>query len=158
MTLCGWVQKVRDKGGMIWIDLRDRYGITQLIFDESKTSKEIVEKVRELGREFVIKATGKVVERFSKNDKIPTGDVEIEVSAIGVCQCRVVRFRVSTITSSRNEPVNCVVSARSLAPDWQEVPWMAPRFGRAVPYAFAGMLWAAICVGLPFPLGPGSSL
>ena len=83
-TLCGWVQRVRDKGGMVWIDLRDRYGITQLIFDESKTDKAIIEKVRELGREYVIKATGKVVERFSKNDKIPTGEVEIEVSGLEV--------------------------------------------------------------------------
>lgn len=84
VTLCGWVQRVRDKGGMIWVDLRDRYGITQLIFDESKTNSEIIDKVRELGREFVIKATGKVVERFSKNDKIPTGDIEIDVTALEI--------------------------------------------------------------------------
>ncbi len=84
VTLSGWVQRIRDKGGMIWVDLRDRYGITQLIFDESKTEGEVIEKVRSLGREFVISASGVVVERFSKNDKIPTGEVEINVSAIKV--------------------------------------------------------------------------
>ena len=58
VTLSGWVQKIRDKGGMIWIDLRDRYGITQLAFDESKTDNEVVEIARSLGREFVIQASG----------------------------------------------------------------------------------------------------
>ena len=82
VTLCGWVQRIRDKGGMIWVDLRDRYGITQLMFDESKTNKAIIDMVRKLGREFVIKASGEVVERFSKNDKIPTGDIEIEVASL----------------------------------------------------------------------------
>ncbi|HBH23007.1 MAG TPA: aspartate--tRNA ligase [Cytophagales bacterium] len=82
VTLCGWVQRIRDKGGMIWIDLRDRYGVTQLIFNEQGTSPEILEKIRKMGREFVIKSSGKVIERFSKNDKIPTGDIEIEVSQI----------------------------------------------------------------------------
>lgn len=84
VTLCGWVQRVRDKGGMIWIDLRDRYGITQLIFDESKSAPDVINIARELGREYVIKATGKVVERFSKNDKISTGDIEIEVSDLKI--------------------------------------------------------------------------
>jgi len=79
VSLCGWAQKIRDKGGMIWIDLRDRYGITQLIFDESKTSAEIISMVRTIGREYVIQVSGKVVERFSKNDNIPTGDIEIFV-------------------------------------------------------------------------------
>jgi aspartyl-tRNA synthetase len=82
VTLCGWVQRIRDKGGMIWIDLRDRYGVTQLIFNEQGTSPEILEKIRKMGREFVIKSSGKVIERVSKNDKIPTGDIEIEVSQI----------------------------------------------------------------------------
>lgn len=82
VTLCGWVQRQRDKGGMIWIDLRDRYGITQLKFDESKTEKRIMDVARSLGREFVICATGMVVERYAKNDKIPTGDIEIEVSRL----------------------------------------------------------------------------
>ena len=79
VTLAGWVQKSRDKGFMIWIDLRDRYGITQLYFDEERTDKEILEK-QKLGREFVIQVTGTVIERASKNPNIPTGDIEILVS------------------------------------------------------------------------------
>ena len=84
VTLCGWVQKVRDKGGMIWIDLRDRYGVTQLVFDESKTNKEVIQSARKLGREFVIQAFGKVLERYAKNDKIPTGNIEIDVIKIEI--------------------------------------------------------------------------
>jgi len=84
VTLCGWAQKIRDKGGMIWVDLRDRYGLTQLVFDESKTSPEIVALARSVGREFVLQATGKVIERFAKNDKIPTGEIEIEVSELNL--------------------------------------------------------------------------
>jgi aspartyl-tRNA synthetase len=84
VTLCGWVQKSRDKGGMVWVDLRDRYGITQLILEEGKTAPEVLEKVRTLGREFVISAKGKVVERVSKNDKIETGDIEIFVEHIEI--------------------------------------------------------------------------
>ncbi|HEV7349035.1 aspartate--tRNA ligase [Telluribacter sp.] len=82
VTLCGWVQRVRDKGGMIWIDLRDRYGITQLLFEEGKSSPETLETVRGLGREFVVAAKGQVIERLSKNDKIPTGAIEIRVKEI----------------------------------------------------------------------------
>lgn len=83
-TLCGWVQRVRDKGGMVWVDLRDRYGITQLIFEEGKTKPELIEAAKNLGREFVIKAEGKVVERYAKNDKMPTGDIEVEIEGIDV--------------------------------------------------------------------------
>ncbi|MEQ8473961.1 MAG: aspartate--tRNA ligase [Marinoscillum sp.] len=83
-TLSGWVQKVRDKGGMIWIDIRDRYGITQLIFEEGSTSADTIAAAREVGREYVISATGEVVERVSKNDKISTGDIEIKVSELKV--------------------------------------------------------------------------
>lgn len=79
VTLSGWVQKIRDKGFMIWVDLRDRYGITQLIFDDERSSKDLMEKARSLGREFVIQINGKVVERESKNTNIPTGDIEILV-------------------------------------------------------------------------------
>ncbi len=84
VTLCGWVQKVRDTGGLMWIDLRDRYGITQLAFEENSSAAKVLETARSLGREFVVKATGTVVERFSKNDKIPTGDIEIKVSELEV--------------------------------------------------------------------------
>jgi aspartyl-tRNA synthetase len=84
VTLCGWVQRVRDKGGMLWVDLRDRYGITQLLFEENKTPAALLENARNLGREFVIAATGTVIERFSKNDKIPTGDIEVRVSELNI--------------------------------------------------------------------------
>ncbi|MCH8318102.1 MAG: aspartate--tRNA ligase, partial [Bacteroidetes bacterium] len=84
VTLCGWVQKIRDKGAMIWIDLRDRYGITQLIFTEAATEKKLIEQVRALGREYVIKATGAVIERESKNPKLPTGEIEIKTEALEV--------------------------------------------------------------------------
>ncbi len=84
VTLCGWVQKIRDKGGMVWLDLRDRYGITQLIFEEGKTSPEVLSTVRDSGREYVVSATGTVQERLSKNDKIPTGEIEISVTHLEV--------------------------------------------------------------------------
>ncbi len=84
VTLSGWVQRIRDKGGMIWIDLRDRYGITQLMLEEGKTASEIIAKSRTLGREFVIQATGLVVERVAKNDKIPTGDIELKLTDLSI--------------------------------------------------------------------------
>ena len=82
VSLCGWVQKVRDKGKMIWIDLRDRYGVTQLIFEEESTSKEIYKMARDCGREFVLQASGIVSERSAKNKNIETGDVEIVVESM----------------------------------------------------------------------------
>jgi aspartyl-tRNA synthetase len=84
ITLAGWVQKSRDKGFMIWIDLRDRYGITQLIFDEERTPKKLIEKAKLLGREFVIQVHGTVIERASKNPTIPTGNIEILVSDFSI--------------------------------------------------------------------------
>ncbi len=84
VTLAGWVQKSRDKGFMIWVDLRDRYGITQLIFDEQRTDKAVFEKAKSLGREFVIQIKGTVIERESKNPNMPTGDVEILVAELTV--------------------------------------------------------------------------
>ncbi|MDA3819850.1 MAG: aspartate--tRNA ligase [Candidatus Delongbacteria bacterium] len=84
VTLSGWVQRKRDKGGMIWIDLRDRYGVTQLAFDESKTDKNILDTVEKCGREYVLKATGNVIERYSKNDNMPTGDIEIFPDALEI--------------------------------------------------------------------------
>jgi aspartyl-tRNA synthetase len=84
VTLSGWVQKTRDKGFVVWIDLRDRYGITQLIFDEERTSHELLERARSLGREFVIQVKGKVIERASKNPNIPTGNIEVLVTELDV--------------------------------------------------------------------------
>ena len=84
ITLAGWVQRVRNKGGLIWVDLRDRYGVTQLIFEEGSTDKALLEKAAQLGREFVVQATGKVLERTSKNDKMSTGDIEIKVEELAV--------------------------------------------------------------------------
>ncbi len=84
VTLAGWVQKSRDKGFIVWVDLRDRYGITQLVFDEERTPKAMMDKAQNLGREFVIQVTGTVIERASKNPNIPTGDIEILVSELTV--------------------------------------------------------------------------
>ncbi|TYP99722.1 aspartyl-tRNA synthetase [Tenacibaculum adriaticum] len=84
VTLSGWVQKSRDKGFMIWVDLRDRYGITQLIFDEERTPKDIIEKAKTLGREFVVQVTGTVIERQSKNPNMETGDVEVLVTKLDI--------------------------------------------------------------------------
>ncbi|TBO43173.1 aspartate--tRNA ligase [Pedobacter kyonggii] len=83
VTLCGWVQKSRDLGGMTFIDIRDRYGITQLVFNMDD-NRELCEAARSLGREFVIKAIGTVVERSNKNPKMATGDVEIKISALEI--------------------------------------------------------------------------
>jgi aspartyl-tRNA synthetase len=84
VTLAGWVQKSRDKGFMNWVDLRDRYGITQLIFDESRTEKSVFELAKTLGREFVIQVKGTVIEREAKNKNIPTGEIEILVTELNI--------------------------------------------------------------------------
>lgn len=84
VVLSGWVHKLRDKGFVAWVDLRDRYGITQLVFDEERTSKELLEKARELGRETVIQAKGQVIERASKNPNIPTGEIEVLVTELTI--------------------------------------------------------------------------
>ena len=80
VTLAGWVQKVRKMGGMTFVDLRDRYGITQLVFNES-ADKGLCDQANHLGREYCIQVKGQVSERQSKNDKIATGDIEILVLA-----------------------------------------------------------------------------
>lgn len=82
-VLCGWIQKSRDLGGMTFVDLRDRYGITQLVFN-METNKDLCEKARKLGREFVIQARGKVRERSNKNMKMVTGEIEIEVDELNI--------------------------------------------------------------------------
>ena len=84
VVLSGWVQTIRDKGFVVWVDLRDRYGITQLVFDEERTSKDLFEKAKSLGREFVIQVKGEVIERSSKNPKILTGEIEILVKELNV--------------------------------------------------------------------------
>ncbi len=84
VTLTGWVQRLRDKGSLLWVDLRDRYGITQLFLEEGKTDAALLQTTRKLGREYVIKVNGTVVERLSKNDKMPTGEIEIKVSSIEI--------------------------------------------------------------------------
>ena len=84
VTLAGWVQKSRDKGFMNWVDLRDRYGITQLIFDESRTDKAVFDLSKTLGREYVIQVTGTVIQRESKNLAMPTGEIEILVSKLTI--------------------------------------------------------------------------
>jgi aspartyl-tRNA synthetase len=84
VTLAGWVQKSRDKGFIVWVDLRDRYGITQLLFDEERTEKVLIEKAQKLGREFVIQVKGTVIERVSKNKNIPTGEIEILVKELEI--------------------------------------------------------------------------
>jgi aspartyl-tRNA synthetase len=84
VTLAGWVQKSRDKGFMNWVDLRDRYGVTQLIFDESRSQKEVFELAKTLGREFVIQAKGTVIEREAKNATMATGDIEILVTELKI--------------------------------------------------------------------------
>jgi aspartyl-tRNA synthetase len=83
VILCGWVQKSRDLGGMTFVDLRDRYGITQLVFNMD-TNSDLCGKARKLGREFVIQAKGKVRERSNKNPKLPTGDIEIDVEELNI--------------------------------------------------------------------------
>ena len=84
VSLSGWVQRVRNKGGLIWVDLRDRYGVTQLIFEEGSSDKSLLEKAASLGREFVVQAKGTVLERTSKNDKMTTGEIEIKVESLEI--------------------------------------------------------------------------
>jgi aspartyl-tRNA synthetase len=85
IILCGWVRRIRDKGKLLWIDLRDRYGITQLFLEEDSTDPKLLELVRtQMGRECVIKATGKLIERTSKNLDIPTGEVELKVTSLEI--------------------------------------------------------------------------
>ena len=84
VTLAGWVQKARRMGGMTFIDLRDRYGITQLVFNEALVGEALVAEAEKLGREYVIQITGEVTERENKNPKLATGDIEIAVSTLRI--------------------------------------------------------------------------
>ncbi len=83
VTMCGWVQKSRDLGGMTFVDLRDRYGITQLVFN-METNPDLCGAARNLGREFVIQIKGKVIERSSMNQDMKTGEIEVEVNEITI--------------------------------------------------------------------------
>ncbi|MBR3572951.1 MAG: aspartate--tRNA ligase [Bacteroidales bacterium] len=103
VTLCGWIQKVRHLGGMIFIDLRDRYGITQLAFNHEQRP-ELCEKVEKMGREWVIQATGAVIERYSKNKNIPTGDIEIDVTEVNVLnESAVPPFTIEDVSDGGDE-------------------------------------------------------
>ena len=104
VTLSGWVQKSRDKGFVIWVDLRDRYGITQLIFDAERTPEAMVNMAKSLGREFVIQVTGTVIERTSKNPNLETGDIEILVSKLTVLnESKVPPFTIEDQTDGGEE-------------------------------------------------------
>lgn len=104
VILSGWVQKVRNKGFIIWIDLRDRYGITQLVFDEERTPKDVFDKANSLNREFVIKVEGKVIERESKNLQIPTGEIEVLVENFEILnESKLPPFTIETETDGGDE-------------------------------------------------------
>ena len=104
VTLAGWVQKSRDKGFMLWIDLRDRYGITQIIFDEERTPKSVMEQAQRLGREFVIQVTGMVIERESKNPNLPTGEIEILAQSLTLLnQAKIPPFTIENETDGGEE-------------------------------------------------------
>ena len=104
VTLSGWVQKSRDKGFVVWVDLRDRYGITQLVFDTDRTDEKLMELARNLGREYVIQVTGTVIERASKNPNIETGDVEILVESLEVLnQAEIPPFTIEDNTDGGEE-------------------------------------------------------
>ena len=104
VTLSGWVQKNRNKGFIIWTDLRDRFGITQLVFDEKRTPKTVFEKAQTLGREFVIKVKGRVIERESKNPNITTGDIEVLVDELTVLnQAKTPPFTIEDNTDGGEE-------------------------------------------------------
>lgn len=103
-VLAGWVQRIRDKGSVLWIDLRDRYGITQLILEEGKSDAAVMSTARTLGREYVIRAEGIVTERISKNDKIPTGEIELKVSKLEILNpSRVPPFTIEDETDGGEE-------------------------------------------------------
>ncbi|WP_224994522.1 aspartate--tRNA ligase [Cesiribacter sp. SM1] len=84
VTLSGWAQTIRNKGSVIWIDLRDRWGLTQLIFEEGKSDPQLLQKAAEVGREWVLQVSGEVIERYNKNPNMPTGDIEIRVKELVV--------------------------------------------------------------------------
>ncbi|MBC8154101.1 MAG: aspartate--tRNA ligase, partial [Bacteroidetes bacterium] len=84
VTLSGWVQTIRDKGSVLWVDLRDRYGLIQLLLEDGQTAPDLFATARTLGREYVVQCVGTVIERKAKNPNLPTGDVEIKITALTV--------------------------------------------------------------------------
>ena len=104
VTLAGWVSRIRDKGFVLWIDLRDMYGITQIIFDEKRSSIEFMDKVRKIHREYVIQIKGKVIERESKNPDINTGDIEILATSLYVLnEAKIPPFTIENKTDGGEE-------------------------------------------------------
>ena len=111
VVLSGWVHKLRDKGFIIWVDLRDRYGITQLVFDEARTPKFVFEQAQKLGREFVIQIHGIVIERESKNPDLPTGAIEILVQKLHLLNAAKTLLLPlkQTLTRAKNSVWNTVI-------------------------------------------------
>ena len=104
VVLSGWVHKVRDKGGIVWVDLRDRYGVTQIVLEEGVESENQLQIAKKLGREFVIQVRGKVVERHSKNPNLSTGEIEVRASEIKVLnQAKVPPFTIEDDTDGGEE-------------------------------------------------------
>ncbi|MBD0401692.1 aspartate--tRNA ligase [Flammeovirga sp. EKP202] len=105
VTLSGWAQAVRDKGGLIWIDIRDRYGITQLLIeDDGNAAAELLETARKVGREFVLQATGEVIERAAKNPNIPTGNIELRLSDLEILnEAQTPPFKIEDETDGGDE-------------------------------------------------------
>ena len=104
VVLSGWVHKVRDKGGIVWIDLRDRYGVTQVVLEEGVESEEQLKIAKKLGREFVIQVSGKVVERHAKNLNIETGEIEVRATEIKILnQAKVPPFTIEDETDGGEE-------------------------------------------------------
>ena len=135
VTLCGWVHKTRDLGGMTFVDLRDRYGITQLAFN-IETNEELCKNARSLGREYVIQISGKVIERSSKNPNIPTGEIEIDVTELKI------------LNKSKTPPFGPLNASLILKP----LP--SSRFFFTLNAGSAGNFLASLPGNLNFPSGP----
>ena len=104
VKLSGWVHKIRDKGSLLWIDLRDRYGITQIIIDINESSKDLVNQVKKIGREYVVSVKGIVKERQSKNPNIKTGDIEISLSEVEILnESKIPPFTIDDNTDGGDE-------------------------------------------------------
>jgi aspartyl-tRNA synthetase len=104
VTLCGWVQRVRDKGGLLWVDLRDRYGITQLIFEEGAAAPTLIQKARELKREYVVKVQGMVIRRNASNLHMVTGAIEVQVQTLRILNvAKTPPFLVEAETDGKEE-------------------------------------------------------